>query len=1139
MCSWVLDTHQDAGSVSVRFVFNEFETECGWDHFYIHDGDSVFSPLLAAYSGLLLTEEERSSFEFNIRLSGRYCYLHFYSDAAYTMDGFNMSYWVGGCPLNCSEQGLCVDGVCRCEAGRTGSGCEVDLTQCPHNCSQHGLCLSGHCACHQGYRGEDCSLMEKDISWERVPTKDPPSGRASHVSMLQGDLMWVVGGYSLSYTQANTLLTYNLSDSTWSAVPEVGTGEHPWPLYAHSAVFFEGKLYVYGGVRKGEVMDELWVFDPATSNWTHLATASSGYPVSGHTAHVVGRTMLVFFGYSPKFGYMNRVQQFDFDTGEWSLVETTGSIVQGGYGHASAYDVVEGKIYVFGGYHSHSDSASSSSSTYNLTDKLYVFDLETKEWLLLLSSGHPRYLHAMVVQGEYLLLFGGNTHNDTSKSHGTKCFSTDLMLYDIKCNTWHNLTTPPLKDSARYGHSMVTYKGDLYVFGGFSSLMLNDVLRIELGDCSGISNDTECAAAVPGMRCVWDNGKCQRRENSSSAQDVCDAGEWSVCPGYNTCTSCQLAACTWCGDRCTAHNCTAQEETVNAGSNSTEECSVEEEAETAGCQLYHTCHACQDDQRCIWEQTSCKFRTGAAAANVTANKTELLAVCVKKPCAGHRDCQPCAQSNCMWCSNLALCIDTNAYVASFPYGQCMDWTTKISKCNTTKCSGRRSCKECLANSRCGWCSGERDDGLGVCMDGGMAGSMLKVEGVSNAYGGGLQQLQCPADRWFFTQCPLCQCNGHSTCEANSSVCKNCAFPTQGGRCESCQHFYYGSPVNGGNCSQCQCHGQADSCNHADGQCYCHTRGVKGTHCDRCDDVHKYFGDPKNGGTCYYRLSTDFQYTFNLSKKEDANYTQINFLSIPSSGDRDVDFTLNCSGAALINITFKANNQAEEQVITSSHECDYYRTKFEHKTYDFGGDSNSTFFVYVYHFKTPFWLQISFAQPRQLDLLIFFIVFFGCFLSLLLIAATLWKIKHKYDSYRRRQQLMVEMQQMASRPFSSVCVEVERKGEAGAGGGGGGPPERKELRDHVDTALRRRKKLANKPSAVAIEPLVGSKAAVLTLLVQLPFGDSEFAPSGQSGMAVASALVSMGTTRKQSLEHIKGDKPKIRKNLLHMHPDTMA
>lgn len=45
--------------------------------------------------------------------------------------------------------------------------------------------------------------------------------------------------------------------------------------------------------------------------------------------------------------------------------------------------------------------------------------------------------------------------------------------------------------------------------------------------------------------------------------------------------------------------------------------------------------------------------------------------------------------------------------------------------------------------------------------------------------------------------------------------------------------------------------------------------------------------------------------------------------------------------------------------------------------------------------------------------------YRCFLLLLLLAAVLWKIKQKYDMFRRRQRLFVEMEQMASRPFSEV------------------------------------------------------------------------------------------------------------------------
>lgn len=54
------------------------------------------------------------------------------------------------------------------------------------------------------------------------------------------------------------------------------------------------------------------------------------------------------------------------------------------------------------------------------------------------------------------------------------------------------------------------------------------------------------------------------------------------------------------------------------------------------------------------------------------------------------------------------------------------------------------------------------------------------------------------------------------------------------------------------------------------------------------------------------------------------------------------------------------------------------------------------------------------------------MFNRCFLALLLVAAILWKIKQKYDMYRRRQRLFVEMQQMANRAFSQVLVEIERR-----------------------------------------------------------------------------------------------------------------
>lgn len=53
---------------------------------------------------------------------------------------------------------------------------------------------------------------------------------------------------------------------------------------------------------------------------------------------------------------------------------------------------------------------------------------------ILKESGLARYLHSAVLISGVLLVFGGNTHNDTSLSNGAKCFSSDFLSYNIGMN---------------------------------------------------------------------------------------------------------------------------------------------------------------------------------------------------------------------------------------------------------------------------------------------------------------------------------------------------------------------------------------------------------------------------------------------------------------------------------------------------------------------------------------------------------------------------------------------------------------------------------------------------------------------------------------------------------------------------------
>lgn len=45
----------------------------------------------------------------------------------------------------------------------------------------------------------------------------------------------------------------------------------------------------------------------------------------------------------------------------------------------------------------------------------------------------------------------------------------------------------------------------MYVFGGFNSLLLSDVLVYTSPSCSAFSSQAACAQAWPGVLCVWNS----------------------------------------------------------------------------------------------------------------------------------------------------------------------------------------------------------------------------------------------------------------------------------------------------------------------------------------------------------------------------------------------------------------------------------------------------------------------------------------------------------------------------------------------------------------------------------------------------------------------------------------------------------
>jgi N-acetylneuraminic acid mutarotase len=322
------------------------------------------------------------------------------------------------------------------------------------------------------------SKSTRDIALTLFPikpasgSKSVPSGRCGSSLTILGDALSKPVGLLLGGASDDSILgecfKFDFASTNWTLLK--ASGSFP-PLFGHSADLYLNKLYIFGGLtissmytfddmpespdspdlkeswgfssargykasarfkerlfksRGEEAQSEMYVLDIVSNTWSEVVfKGSAPSPRFMHSSCILD-DKLVIFGGCMQSGYKESLSDlwvFDFVTGDWSKPKCTGSIPSARHGH-SAVAVSKTRMYVFGG--SNEDEGEDKIHRFNT---LFEFDLESKAWRILETSGSPpleRAFHSsglICLDGEkqYMYVFSGETNQ----------VAAELVLLDI------------------------------------------------------------------------------------------------------------------------------------------------------------------------------------------------------------------------------------------------------------------------------------------------------------------------------------------------------------------------------------------------------------------------------------------------------------------------------------------------------------------------------------------------------------------------------------------------------------------------------------------------------------------------------------------------------------------------------------
>jgi hypothetical protein len=162
------------------------------------------------------------------------------------------------------------------------------------------------------------SGIEVQIEEIAVPGENPGTCSGPPVVRIENrDAMLLIGGMCDYYPgRAADVWEYQISANRWQRRADL-----PQALTNHSAVVFDGQVWVFGGKDADGLSNRVFRYEVAQDSWSEVSThGDRPDPMRSHRSVVVGETMVVFGGIREPFfpEAIDEVWQLDLGSLEWS-----------------------------------------------------------------------------------------------------------------------------------------------------------------------------------------------------------------------------------------------------------------------------------------------------------------------------------------------------------------------------------------------------------------------------------------------------------------------------------------------------------------------------------------------------------------------------------------------------------------------------------------------------------------------------------------------------------------------------------------------------------------------------------------------------------------------------------------------------